>query len=55
VIEEEKKSPEERAAEFKESSLKVHNNFVEKFKKDWEAIEEDPGIEEKKQALKARE
>ena len=35
--------------------MKIHNNFVDKFKTDWEAIEEDPGIEEKEKKLKERE
>lgn len=35
--------------------MKIHNNFVQKFKEDWDKIDEDPGIEEKQVKLKERE
>lgn len=53
--EKEKQTPKERAEEFRESSQKIHNNFIQKFKEDWDKINEDPGIEEKQVKLKERE
>lgn len=35
--------------------MKIHENFIEKFKSDWEALQEDPGIDEKEQKLRERE
>ena len=35
--------------------MKIHSNFIQKFKEDWERIDEDPGIEEKQVKLKERE
>jgi len=53
--EEVQKTPEERTAEFKESSLKVHNQFVDKFKREEEELNMDPEIEDKQKQLTKRE